>query len=285
MALTQLEQDGIAGPFELADKSVIEGIFEVAVELQLLQRQQNVLAHLAGKDDLQRHSTLINRHMAFEPIKQLFLDSNLQSVVAECFGTDLVLWQSKFFPKYQGVGENSWHHDRMMENGDDPINLYDTSNHYSFVVALTDLGMEHGRLEYIRGSHKPIDGLDRDMPRIFDEMPEVVVDMITPLTFKRGEFAVFHSALLHRSLAYEHQEDDWQPGYFGAPDPALRRNADVRAGRISLACRLARKDTEITERWGSNPAGLSDAIVEPMPYFTDISRQVDGDRSVVMPFN
>ncbi len=51
MSLTQLEQDGIAGPFELADKSVIEGIFEVAVELQLLQRQQNVLAHLAGKDD------------------------------------------------------------------------------------------------------------------------------------------------------------------------------------------------------------------------------------------
>ena len=66
-----------------------------------------------------------------------------------------------------------------------PIRLYDTSNHFSFVVALSDLGMEHGRIEYIRGSHLPIDGFDREMPRLFDEMPEVVHERITPLTFRK----------------------------------------------------------------------------------------------------
>ena len=285
MSVVQLQQDGLAGPFELADKSRLKAVCEVAIELQLLQRQQNVLAQLAGQEDQQRHTTLINRHMAFKPILDLFRDASLQSVVSECFGTDLLLWQTKFFPKYHGVGENKWHHDRIIENGSDPINIYDTSNHFSFVVALTDLGMDHGRIEYIKGSHVPIDGFNRDMPRLFQEMPEVVHDRITPLPLQRGEFAIFHSALLHRSLAFSHNEDAWRPGYFGAPNPELRRDADPRSGRISLAARLARKGTEIPERFGSNPAGAAQAIAEPMPYYDDIHKQVLADKSVVIPFN
>ena len=281
----QLQRDGLAGPFGLADKSILDAVSEVAIGLQSLQRWQNTLATLAGQEDQLRHTTLINRHMAFDVVRELFFDANLQSVVSDCFGKDLVLWQTKFFPKYAGVGENRWHHDRIIENGSDPIRVYDTSNHFSFVVALSDLGMEHGRIEYIRGSHLPIDGFDRDMPRLFDEMPEVVHDRITPLTLKRGEFAVFHSALLHRSLAYGHREEDWRPGYFGAPNPELRRDADIRSGRISLAARLARKGTVIPERWGSNPAGAAHAIAEPIPYFDAIPEKFRGNRSVVMPFN
>ena len=285
MSIDQLRQDGLAGPYELADKSIIDAVCEIAIELQGLQGKQNKLARLSGQEDQQRHTTLINRHMAFKPMQELFLDANLQSVVAECFGKDLLLWQTKFFPKHEGVGENKWHHDRIIENGNDPINIYDTSNHFSFVVALTDLDMDHGRLEYIKGSHLPIDGFDREMPRLFEEMPEVVHDRITPLTFKRGEFAIFHSALLHRSLAYGHKEKDWRPGYFGAPNPALRSSADPRAGRISLAGRLARKGTVIPEASGANPAGASRAIAEPIPYYDDIAKQVPADRSVVIPFN
>jgi hypothetical protein len=282
MSIRQLQQDGLAGPYELADKSVIDAVCEIAIELQVLQRQQNVLATLAGQEDQQRHTTLINRHMAFAPIQQLFRDASLQSVVAECFGKDLLLWQTKFFPKYQGVGENKWHHDRIIENGDDPINIYDTSNHFSFVIGLTDLGMEHGRLEYIRGSHVPIDGLDRDMPRLHEGLPEVVHDRITPFTLKRGEFAVFHSAVMHRSLAYGHNEEDWSPDYFGAPNPALRRHADPRSGRISLAARLARKGTDIPAASGANPAGVATAISEPIPYYDTLPA---GDRSAVLSFN
>ena len=286
MSIEQLDTDGLAGPFQLADFSVLDAVSEVAIELQMLQSKQNKLALLAGREDLQRWSTLINRHMVFQQMQVLFRDANLQSVVDEAFGTGLVLWQTKFFPKYQGVGENKWHHDRMVENGSDPINLYDTSNHFSFVIALTDLGADAGRLEYIRGSHQPIDGLDRkDMERLFHEMPAVVHDRITPLTLKRGEFAVFHSAVLHRSLAYGHKEEDWRPGYFGTPNPELRKLADVRAGRISLAARLARKGTDIPERWGANPAGAPRAIAEPMPYFEDVSKQTGGDRSAIIPFN
>lgn len=282
MSIDQLQTDGLAGPFELADKTILDAVAEVAIELQVLQGQQNKLARLAGQEDQQRHTTLINRHRTFKPIQTLFTDANLQSVVSESFGNELLLWQTKFFPKFAGVGENYWHHDRIIENGDDPINLYDTSNHFSFVIALTDLGMDHGRLEYIKGSHLPIDGFDRHMPRIFDEMPEVVHGRITPLTLKRGEFAIFHSAVVHRSLAYGHREEDWSPNYFGKPNPELRKQADVRAGRISLAARLARKDTVIPQRSGANPAGAPDAIAEPVPYY---DTPPGGDRSAVMSFN
>tara|TARA_E500000331_G_scaffold332886_1_gene356576 strand:+ start:48 stop:905 length:858 start_codon:yes stop_codon:yes gene_type:complete len=281
----QLERDGLAGPFELADKSNLDTLCEIALELEALQGKQNKLARMAGLEDQQRWSTIINRHMAFKPMQDLFRDANLQSVVADCFGTDLLLWQTKFFPKYPGVGENYWHHDRIIENADDPINLYDTTNHFSFVIALTDLGTEHGRLEYIRGSHQEIKGFDRTMPRIFDEMPEVVHDRITPLTLKKGQFAVFHSAVVHRSLAYGHKEEDWSPNYFGTPIPELRAKATREDGRISLAARLARKDTIIPENSGANPAGVFNAIAEPMPYYEDPAKQVIGERSAVMSFN
>ncbi len=281
MSNEQLERDGLAGPFLLADTAMLDQVSEIATELEFLQAQQNKLARLSGQEDLMRWTTLLNRHMAFKVIQNVLNDDNIHSVVADCFGTNLILWQTKFFPKYPGVGENYWHHDRIIENGDDPINIYDTTNHFSFVIALTDLGNEAGRLEYIKGSHKPIAGLDRDMPRIFDNMPEAAVERITPLTLKKGEFAVFHSAVLHRSLAYGHKEEDWSPNYFGKPNPALRGKADKRSGRISLAARLARKDTIIPERSGANPAGAPKAIAEPMPYYS-----LDNvDRSAVMAFN
>jgi len=278
----QLQQDGLAGPFELADKSGLEAVCEVAVELKGLQKQQNRLARLAGREDQQRWTTLINRHMSFDVMRELFFDANLQAVVAEHFGTDLLLWQTSFFLKYAGVGENKWHHDRQFENGSDPINIYDTSNHFSFVVALTDLGMDQGRIEYVRGSHLPIDGFDRDMPRISTELPEVVHDRITPLPLNRGQFAIFHSSLLHRSLAYGHREEDWRPGFFGAQET---ETWPIEDGRITLAARLVRNGTEIPERSGANPAGATHAIAEPVPYYDNIPEQVRANRSVVMRFN
>ena len=209
--------------------------------------------------------------MAFSVMKELFLDANLQAVVSEYFGGDLLLWQTGFFLKYGGVGENKWHDDRQFENGSDPIRIYDTSNHFSFVVALTDLGMDQGRIEYVRGSHFPIDGFDRDVPRLSNELPEVVHDRITPLPLKRGQFAMFHSSLLHRSLAFEHREEDWRPGYFGTPS---KESGSMESGRISLAARLARKGTEIPEASGSNPAGAALAIAEPIPYYDDGAEHV-----------
>ena len=120
-------------------------------------------------------------------------------------------------------------------------------------MALTDIDMNAGRIEYVRGSHLPIDGFDRDIPRHFLEVPEVVQDRVTPLPLKRGQFVLFHSTLLHRSLAFGDGE-----------------------GRISMAARVARTGTQIPEYGAANPAGGAQGVAEPFVYYR---------RSGILPLN
>ncbi len=221
MSVDQLARDGITGPFALADKSLVEPCAELALEIDVLIRQNNRVRKLAGKP--YEYGGKINRHDEFPAMQNLFADANLQAVVAEHFGTGLFLYNSVFQVKRDGVGENIWHHDRMFENGAAPVDLYDNSNHFSILFGLTDLGWDQGRLEFVRGSHQPIEGWARKQ-RFNKTLPESLNDRISALTLKQGEFAVFHSSIMHRSLPFE--------------------SGDV---RISLAVRLARNGTVVPE--------------------------------------
>ena len=252
MSNDQLQRDGLAGPYELADKSGLDTVCEVVLELKALQRQQNRVAAITGIEKA-GPNPLIDRHMDVSAIRDVFFDDNLQSAVSAHFGNDLFLWRSNFFVKREGTGENKWHHDRHFENGSAPINLFDTGNHFTVLVALTDVDMNAGRIEYLRGSHLPIDGFGRDIPRHILEVPEVVQNRVTPLPLKEGQFGLFHSTLLHRSLAFGEGE-----------------------GRVSVAARLARAGTEIPEYGSANPAGGAQTIAEPVVHYR---------RSGILPFN
>ena len=252
MSIEQLQRDGLAGPYELADKSGLDKACEVARELKALRRQQLKVARIAGLEDPGQNPKL-DRHMDIDCFKALYFDANLQSVLDELFGRDLFVWRTNFFVKFEGVGENKWHHDRHFENGDAPLTLYDTSNHFTILLALTDIDMDAGRIEYVKGSHLPIEGWDRDIPRHIDEVPENIQDRVTPLPFERGQFAVFHSSLLHRSLAFGEGE-----------------------GRVSMAARVARKGTEIPEYGSPSTAGGQHAAAEPVYYYRD---------EAIMPLN
>ncbi len=252
MTNDQLQQDGLAGPYELADKSGLDRACEVVLELKALQRQQNRVASITGLENV-APNPLIDRHMDVSAIRDVFFDDNLQSALSEHFGNGLFVWRTNFFVKKEGTGENKWHHDRHFENGNAPINLFDTSNHFSILVALTDVDMNAGRVEYVRGSHSPIDEFERDIPRHILEVPEVVQDRVTPLPLKKGQFVLFHSTLLHRSLAFGEGE-----------------------GRISMAARVARIGTQIPEYGAANPAGGAQSKAEPVVHYR---------RSGILPLN
>lgn len=113
--------------------------------------------------------------------------------------------------------------------------------------------MDAGRIEYLKGSHGPIAGFDRDIARHIEEVPEVVQDRVAPLPLEKGQFVVFHSSVLHRSLAFEGGE-----------------------GRISLAARLARNGTEIPRYGAANPAGGGQARAEPHVFCRETG---------ILPFN
>lgn len=236
----QLTKDGISRAYELADKSGLEAACEAVMSFKAERRKQTQ----EEKTDPNRANPMLDRHMDSAPIKALYFDDNVQAALRENFGDDLFVWRSNFFVKSDGTGENKWHHDRHFENGTDPINLYNTSNHFTLLFALTDVDMDAGRIEYIRGSHVPIPGFDRDIPRHFQETPDVIADRVTPLPLERGQFVMFYSSLLHRSLA------------FGEGDR-----------RITMAARVAHVGTEIPDYGAVNPAGGAQTAAEPNVYY------------------
>ena len=252
MSVEQLRRDGLAGPYELADKTGVDAARDAVFEFKALRRQQRLAAEKNGTDN-PYVNPLIDRHLDVDVIRNLYFDANVQSAVAELFGNNLSIWRSNFFVKSDGTGQNKWHHDRHFEDGDAPLDLYDTSNHFTITMALTDVGMDEGRIEYVKGSHQPIDGFDRDIPRHLDEVPAIVRDRVTPLPLKRGQFVLFHGSLLHRSLA------------FGQGNR-----------RVSMAARLLRSGTKIPAYGAANPAGGAVARAEPIAYYRE---------SGLMPFN
>lgn len=241
----RLQEEGVSHPYELADTSKLDEACEVVTELKARQREQNRIAREAGIENKNRNP-LIDRHMDINVIQNLFFDQNVQSVLNENLGKDLFVWRTNFFVKKEGTGDNKWHHDRHFENGGDPIDIFNTNNHFTLLIALTDIDSKAGRIEYLKGTHRPISGFDRDIPRHFQETPSVVQNRVTPLLFERGQFVVFYSSLIHRSLAFGEGE-----------------------GRISMAARLARVGTKFPRYGASNPAGGAQAEAEPIVYYRE----------------
>ena len=242
----QLRRDGIAGPLPLADISYLDKACDAVSKLKAERRAQLEKLRESGEPLESVRNPLIDRHMDVEVIRELFFDTSLQAAAKELFGTGLFIWRTNFFVKSDGTGQNKWHHDRHFENGFSPLNLYDTRNHFTVTIALTNIGMNQGRLEYVKGSHQPIDGFDRDIPRHFLEVPEVIEDRVTSLPMKKGEFVLFHGALLHRSLEFGRGER-----------------------RMSMAGRLARNGTAIPTYGAPNPAGGAQAEAEPNVYYRE----------------
>ena len=227
----RLQKEGLSDTYQLADQSTLDEACEVVAELNTGTR------------------ALMDRHLDVPVIKDLFFDKKLQAVVAENFGTDLFLWRSNFFAKGEGYPQISWHHDRHFEDGDAPIDIYNTDNHFSILIALTDIDRDAGGVEYMKGTHKSVDGFDRDLPRHIGDTPEIVADRVTELPLKKGEFVVFYSSLLHRSLAFGEGE-----------------------GRVSMVGRLARQGTRFPQVGAPNPAGGAQTEAEPIAKFKESSK-------------
>ena len=71
MTNDQLQQDGLTGPYELADKSGLDRACEVVLELKALQRQQNRVASITGIENV-APNPLIDRHMDVSAIRDVF---------------------------------------------------------------------------------------------------------------------------------------------------------------------------------------------------------------------
>ena len=115
MSTRQLRQDGLAGPFDLADGSVVEALSEVVLRL-----------NESKKDDRHVNPQLVDRHRDVESIRGIFDDANARSSATACFGTDLLLWRTNVIVRDAGSRRASWQHSRLFEDADAPLDIYDT---------------------------------------------------------------------------------------------------------------------------------------------------------------
>jgi NAD(P)-dependent dehydrogenase (short-subunit alcohol dehydrogenase family) len=184
---TNLYSDGLIGPFELNQNEMVNRLI----------RQLDVA-----------NGQFKNFHMNSETCRCLLSAPALKSQVEQSFGKDLLLWRTNSFKKTDGSGEVEWHHDRHLEDGDAQIDFSNLGDHFSILVALTDMDDASGVMEFIPGSHLPQEGYARDerpfhmrpLGEHFLEIPTQLLAKRVKVPLKKGQFLLFHSGLLHRSL-------------------------------------------------------------------------------------
>jgi len=209
MLHNDLERDGLTNPMELDNQAILSDLAEA------------ILGPMG---------TLKNRHTDHSLVQQIFNDPNLQDAVASHFGRDLLLWRSNFFVKRDGSGEIGWHHDRQFEDGDKPIVLENLNNHFSILIAVTDMLAAGGEMQFLKGSYRSLHGYERDLrpyhlkppQEHFAEIPTRFERSVESCPLKKGQFVLFHSAVMHGS----------KPFVSGPP-------------RISMVGRLVRSDSTI----------------------------------------
>jgi ectoine hydroxylase-related dioxygenase (phytanoyl-CoA dioxygenase family) len=202
-----LGRDGVVGPFPLLHPERVTDL---------------VKAHptLDGKRNQHKHSA---------EVRAILADPNLAQAVRALCGGDLILWRTAFFYKKGGSAELGWHHDKHYQSATATTVRFDEmSQHFSVLIALNAITATSGQIEVIPGTHledaryrrdpRPI-YLRPDDDHFLTDIPNALLETRRALDIPAAHFIVFHSALLHRSLAH--------PG--GAP-------------RLGLALRLARRD-------------------------------------------
>ncbi|MEO0342336.1 MAG: phytanoyl-CoA dioxygenase family protein [Pseudomonadota bacterium] len=164
---------------------------------------------VATYDFTQQHRH--NPHVDNARVVELLQDPMLETVIERLCGPGYLLWRSAFFAKSTGVGEIGWHHDKHFQDGDADVQYDGLHSHISVFFGLTEVTQRNGMLELIPGTHRPVDGLERDVrPFHLRPLTEHILDNLNEqfLRYKRalpvpaGSFVVFHSSILHRSVAH-----------------------------------------------------------------------------------
>ena len=186
-----LDIHGIAGPFPLSDTSILKDLSNEAPAIS---------------------ERALNRHMDLRAVKNIFGDQHLRAMLAQLCGEDLVVWRTGFFRKAVGEGEVGWHHDKHFQSQDEPLLDFDEiATHFSFLLAVDEMGTDNGRLEVIPGSHRNLPGYDRDRrayhnkpsaDHFIKDIPSSLTETRRAVTLNAGEFILFHSGILHRSLSF-----------------------------------------------------------------------------------
>lgn len=209
--------------------------YSAPIPLAEPERANEARAALSGS-----HAYVKNPHVGSTAVIRLLSDPAVAHHLNILCGVRLRLWRSALFSKVNGSAEIGWHHDKhFFDACCDNIRLDEIGSHYSVLFALTDITHNTGMIQVIPGTHRVQPTLDRDSrpfhqrpvaDHFISDIPPEVAATVRSVPMPRASFLVFHSALLHRSLAHTGE-----------------------APRMGLAIRLAREGITI-------PSALADPM-------------------------
>lgn len=153
-----------------------------------------------------------NLHSHSELARKVICDPAIKARVRQLFGSGYRLWRTNFFERRAGVAHPGvgWHHDKHFQDGDLPVDFAEAGNHISIVIALDQIDHSNGTFQYIPGSFgAAISGFSLDSRPYhqrpaadhFLQLPEALAAQAVLLPIPSGHFCLFHSALLHGSIA------------------------------------------------------------------------------------
>ena len=193
-------------------------------------------------DEVQRPSAIYNfptdrdRHLDCPSVFDLCTRPSLVERVAQLLGPDLLLWRSQLWhkPPFSGgtdwhqattftMGNRSWRPSIWPPNPDEPFNL-------TAWIALDDVDLENGCLQFYRGSHyEPVAQIDLSKSSLrggshqtIKLALEIDPDRVVDMPLKMGEMVIFHERTIH----------------------GARPNASPRR-RLGLNCRICRPEAVI----------------------------------------
>lgn len=142
-------ENGFIGPFTICSPEEMVTLRE-EIDLQI-RTPSDVYDHPCGRD----------RHLDCEAVQSLVTRPQLTERLAQILGPDLAMWRSGIFRKESGAPETAWHQANtyLMEEGYKPTlfppNL-DRLFQLTTWIALDDVDIENGCLQFVPGSHHQI---------------------------------------------------------------------------------------------------------------------------------
>ena len=112
-----------------------------------------------------RQLIIDNRQWPFTPsdIAPFFHCSNISQMVASCLGNQAQIWRARGFRKAAGDPVVPWHHDKHFQSPDNvQLEFDETEAHLSIYIAFDEITKGNGALTFLGGTHRNIDGFDRD---------------------------------------------------------------------------------------------------------------------------
>jgi ectoine hydroxylase-related dioxygenase (phytanoyl-CoA dioxygenase family) len=136
--LRSYQDDGFLFPIQVLDEAEAR---QVRADYEALER--------SDKDSTSARKWFEYPHAHHAWAYDLMAHPRLLDAVESIVGPDILLWDSKLFPKMPGSTDFvTWHQDRTYA-GLDPLELVVTA-----WIAITDAGPENGSMSYLPGSHK-----------------------------------------------------------------------------------------------------------------------------------